>query len=137
MCCDVCTQNGQHRVVLQNLHGARADEVDGLERVPLADEELPRSAEGVLDDQRQGAQTPPAGGLEQRQLQQLFVQVHGDVGPQLVRKVLQQLEDKRQNRVFLSAVSICGKQKVFDPPALRKFTVFTRLQEKQSSPPCL
>ena len=85
------TQDGQHRVVLQDLHGPGAHEVDGLQGVPLPDEELARGAEGGLDDEGEGAQTPPAGGFKERQLQQLLVQVHGDVGPQLVREVLQQL----------------------------------------------
>lgn len=41
--------------------------------------------------ERQRAQAAAAGGGEQRQLQDLLVKVHGDVGPQLVREVLQQL----------------------------------------------
>jgi len=83
------TENGQHSVVLQYLHGAGAHEVDRLEGVALAYEELPRCAKGGLDDEGEGAQTPPAGRLKQRQLQQLIVQMHGDVGPQLIREVLQ------------------------------------------------
>ncbi|TNN70251.1 hypothetical protein EYF80_019465 [Liparis tanakae] len=73
------------------LHGAGAHEVDGLEGVALAYEELPRCTKGGLDDEGERAQTPPAGRLKQRQLQQLVVQVHGDVGPQLIREVLQEL----------------------------------------------
>lgn len=83
------TQYGQHGVVLQDLHGPRADEVDGLQGVALPDEELARSAEGGLDDERERAQAAPAGRLEQGQLEQLLVQVHGDVGPQLVWEVPQ------------------------------------------------
>lgn len=45
------TQYGQDSVVFQDLHGARADEIDGLESVSLSDEELSRGAEGGLDDE--------------------------------------------------------------------------------------
>lgn len=83
------TQYGQHSVVFQNLHGARADEVDGLQGVSLPDEELARSAEGGPYNEGEGAQAAPAGRLKQRQLEQLLVQMHGDVGPQLVWEVLQ------------------------------------------------
>lgn len=85
------TQDGQDRPVFEHLHGAGADEEDGLQSVALSQEVLPRSAEGRLDVERQRAQAAAAGGGEQRQLQDLLVKVHGDVGPQLVREVLQQL----------------------------------------------
>lgn len=85
------TQNGQHSVVLQYFHGAWANKVDSLEGVSLADEELPRSWEAGPDDEGEGAQAAPAGRLKERQLQQLFIQVHGDVSPQLIWEVLQQL----------------------------------------------
>lgn len=45
----------------------------------MAEEVLSRGAEGGLDVQGEGAQTPSAGVLENRQLQDVFVQVHGDV----------------------------------------------------------
>lgn len=62
------TQNCQHGVVLQHFHGARTHKVDSLEGVTLADEKLSRSRKGGLDDEGQGAQTPPAGRLKERQL---------------------------------------------------------------------
>lgn len=85
------TENGEHSAVLQHFHGARAHKVDSLEGVALADEELPGGREGGLDNKGEGAQAAPAGRLEERQLQQLFIQMHGDVCPQLVREILQQL----------------------------------------------
>lgn len=85
------TQDGEHHAILQHFHGARTDEEDGLERVALTEEVLSGSAEGRLDVQRQGTQAATAGRGEQRQLQDLLVKVHGDVGSQLVREVLQQL----------------------------------------------
>lgn len=86
------TQNSQNRVILQNLHRARADKVYRLESVALADEELPWSTEGRLDDEGKGTKTPPAGWFKQRQLQQLFIQMHSYVSSELIREVPQQLE---------------------------------------------
>lgn len=85
------TQDGQHHAIFQHLHGPRADEEDGLESVALSEEVLSGSAEGGLDVQRQGAQAAATGRGKQRQLQDLLVKVHGDVGSQLVREVLQKL----------------------------------------------
>lgn len=92
------TQNGQHSVVLQYFHGTWAYKVDSLEGVALADEELPRSAKGGLDDEGEGAQTPPAGRFKERQLQQLVIQVHGDISPQFVWEVLQQLSGEWEGK---------------------------------------
>lgn len=85
------TQDGQHHAVFQHFHGPGADKEDGLQSVALSQEVLSGSAEGGLDVQREGAQAAATGGGEQRQLQDLLVQVHGDVGSQLVREVLEQL----------------------------------------------
>lgn len=46
--------------------------------------------------QRERAQAAAAGRGEERQLQDLLVQVHGDVGAQLVGKVLQQLQEDEE-----------------------------------------
>lgn len=83
------TQNGHHGAVLQYFHRAGAYKVDSLERVALSDKELSRSWKGRLDYEGQGTQTPPAGWFKERQFQQLFVQVHGDVGPQLIWEIPQ------------------------------------------------
>lgn len=90
------TEDGQHGAIFQHLHGARADEKDGLESVALPEEVLPRGAEGGLDVQRQRAQAATARRGKQRQLQDLLVKVHGDVGPQLVWEVFQQLRRQRE-----------------------------------------
>lgn len=101
------TQNSQNGVILQNLHRSWADEVYRLESVALADEELSWRTKGGLDDERQGPETPPAGWLKQRQLQQLFIQVHGYVSSQLVREVLQQLErNPGENRHYMSYTQV-------------------------------
>lgn len=97
------TEDGQHRAVFKNLHGARAHEVDGLQSVPLAQQVLPRGAEGGFDVQRQRPQAAPAGTLEQGQLQDLLVQVHGDVGAELVWEVLQKLPEKMKEGTKLGS----------------------------------
>ena len=99
------TENGQHRAVFKN-HGARAHKVDGLQSVPLAQQVLPGGAEGGFDVQRQRPQAAPAGALEQGQLQDLLVQVHGDVGAELVRKVLQKLPEKVKEGVALGSSAV-------------------------------
>jgi len=86
------TQYGEHHAVPQHLQGPRADKVVGVEGVALADEVLPGRAEGRLDVQRERAQAPPAGALEHGQLQDVLVQVHGDVRPQLIGEVMEELE---------------------------------------------
>lgn len=100
------TENGQHRAVFKNLHGARAHKVDGLQSVPLAQQVLPGGAEGGFDVQGQRPQAAPAGALEQGQLQDLLVQVHGDVGAELVRKVLQKLPQKVKEGVALGSSAV-------------------------------
>lgn len=55
-------------------------------------EVLARRAEGRPQGQGQRPQAATAGGLEQRQLQDFLVQVHGDVCTKLIREALQQLQ---------------------------------------------
>lgn len=55
--------------------------------------------------QGQRAQAAPAGALEQGQLQDLLVQVHGDVGAELVWEVLQKLPERRKEGVQLGGRS--------------------------------
>lgn len=43
--------------------------------------------------QRERAQAPAAGALKHGQLQDVLVQVHGDVGAQLIGEVMQQLQE--------------------------------------------
>lgn len=91
------TQDGLDHAVFQNLQGTGADEIVCLQGVSVAYEVLPRRTEGGLDVQGEGAQAPSAGAFEHGQLQNVFVQVHGDVGTQLIREVMQQLGGKNKN----------------------------------------
>jgi len=100
------TQYSQHSVVLKHFHGARAHKVYGLQSIPLANKEFPRSTERSFDDERQRAQTPSTGWFKQRQLQQLFIQVHGNVSPQFIWEVLQKLE---KDKDILSTLLILKK----------------------------
>lgn len=94
------TQDGQNHAIFENLQGTRADKVIGLQGVSVADEIFPRCTEGRLDVQGEGAQTPSAGSLEDGQLQDVFVQVHGDVSPQLIGEVVEQLRGKIGKRMY-------------------------------------
>lgn len=67
-----------------------------MQGVALADEVLSRGTKGGLNVQREGAQTPSASTLEDRQLQNVLVEVHGDVGTQLIWEVMQELQGARQ-----------------------------------------
>lgn len=62
-----------------------------MQRVTLADEVLPGDAEGGFYVEGERAQTATTGPLEDRQLQDVLIQMHGDVGPQLIREVVQEL----------------------------------------------
>lgn len=63
-----------------------------MQRVALTDEVLPRDAEGGFYMEGERAQTATTGSLKNRQLEDVLIQVHGDVGPQLIREVVQELE---------------------------------------------
>lgn len=95
--------NGQHRAVFKNLHGARAHEVDGLQSAPLW-RRYSQVQKEVLMCRDSCTQQLPAGALEQGQLQDLLVQVHGDNGAELVRKVLQKLPEKVKEGASWGAV---------------------------------
>lgn len=81
------TENRQHRAVLQDFHGTWAHKVDRLQGISLPEEVFPRSTEGGFDMQRQRPEATAAGTLEKGELQNLLVQVHGDVWTQLVWEV--------------------------------------------------
>lgn len=93
----ILTQDGDDHVIFQNLQGTRTDKVVGLQGVSVADEVFSRCTEGGLDVQREGAQAPSAGSLEYRQLQDVLVQVHGDVSAQLIWEVVQQLKQTKSS----------------------------------------
>lgn len=62
-----------------------------MQGISMADEVLPWCTEGGLDVQGQRAQTPSAGSLKHRQLQDVFVQMHGNICSQFIWEVMQQL----------------------------------------------
>lgn len=63
-----------------------------MQGIPVPDEVFSRSTEGGFNVQREWTQAPSTGRGEERQLQNVFIQVHGDVCPQLVREVMQKLK---------------------------------------------
>lgn len=73
----------------------------GVQGITMPDEVLARGTERGLDVQREGAQAPSTGRGKQWQLQDVLVQVHGDVCPQLIRKVMQKLEEVGRRRVII------------------------------------
>lgn len=62
-----------------------------MQRVTLPDQVLPGGAEGRLDVEGEGAEAAAACPLEDGQLEDVLVQVHGDVGPQLIGEVVEEL----------------------------------------------
>lgn len=62
-----------------------------MQRVTLTDEVLPRDTEGGFYVEGERAQAATTGPLEDRQLEDVLIQMHGDVGPELVREVVQEL----------------------------------------------
>ncbi len=62
-----------------------------MQRIALTDEVLPRDTEGGFYMKRERAQAATTGPLKNGQLEDVLIQMHGDVGPQLVRKVVQEL----------------------------------------------
>lgn len=62
-----------------------------MQSVTLSDEVLSRDAEGGFYVEGEWAQTATAGPLKHRQLEDVLIQMHGDVGPQLIREVVQEL----------------------------------------------
>lgn len=70
---------------------------------------FPWCTEGGLDVQGEGAQTPSAGPLKYRQLQDVFVQMHSNVSSQFIWKVMQQLirgQEKNQSKPFLVTIAM-------------------------------
>lgn len=63
---------------------------------------FPWCTEGGLDVQGEGAQTPSAGMLKYRQLQDVFVQVHGYVSSQFIWEVMQQLRKRTEKKCLQS-----------------------------------
>lgn len=62
-----------------------------MQRVTLPDEGLPRDTEGSFYMEGERAQTATTGPHEDGELEDVLIQMHGDVGPQLIREVVQEL----------------------------------------------
>lgn len=60
----------------------------------MADKVFSWCTKGGLNVQGEGAQAPSAGSLKHRQLQDVFVQMHGNVSSQFIWEVMQQLKQK-------------------------------------------
>lgn len=80
----------------------------------MPEEVLSWGAEGGLDVQGEGAQTPSAGVLENGQLQDVFVQVHGDVSAQLIGEVMQQLKknNPKNSRMIFFFLQVINKNAI-------------------------
>lgn len=79
---------------MHDLHGPVAQIVDGRERVALVDEVFAGGAEIAPYVQRQQFEAALRGRLEDGQLQDFPVQVHGHVAPELLRELLERLKQK-------------------------------------------
>lgn len=66
----------------------------GVKGISVSDEVFTWGAERSLDVQGEWTQAPSTGRGEEGQLQDVLVEVHGDVRAQLIREVVQQLEEK-------------------------------------------
>lgn len=62
-----------------------------MQRITLSDQVLPGDAEGGFYMKRERAQAATTGPLKDRQLEDVLIQMHGDVGPQLIGEVMQEL----------------------------------------------
>jgi hypothetical protein len=79
---------------LNHFHRSVTEVVDGGEGVPLVNEVLPGSAEVGPDVKGEKLEAALGGGLEDRQLKYLPVQVHRNVAPQLLGELFQYLKHK-------------------------------------------
>lgn len=94
------TQDSKDHAILQNFEGTGTDKIIGLKGISLADQVFPWCTERSLDVQGEGTETPSTGSLKHRQLQDVFVQMHGDVCAQFIWEVMQQLrEDEDKTRL--------------------------------------
>lgn len=62
-----------------------------MQCVTLTDEVFPRDAEGGFYMEGERAQTATTGPLKDWQLEDVLVQMHGNVCPQLIGEVVQEL----------------------------------------------
>ncbi|TNN54377.1 hypothetical protein EYF80_035395 [Liparis tanakae] len=96
--------------------GPGADKVVGVQRVTLTDEVLPGDAEGGFYVERQRAQAAATGPLKNRQLEDVLIQMHGDVSPQLIGEVVEELRTgDRCNKVKMTQTFVEGRQRAARP----------------------
>ena len=62
-----------------------------MQRVAVPDQVLAGRTEGGLDVEREGAKAAAAGALKDGQLEDVLVEVHGDVRAELIGEVVEQL----------------------------------------------
>lgn len=62
-----------------------------MQSISLSDEVLSGDTEGGFYVKGERAETAATGPLKDRQLEDVLIQMHGDVGPQLIREVVQEL----------------------------------------------
>lgn len=62
-----------------------------MKRIALTDQVLPRDTERGFYMEGERAQAATTGPLKDRQLENVLIQMHGDVSPQLIREVMQEL----------------------------------------------
>lgn len=62
-----------------------------MQSITLSDQVLSRDTEGGFYVKGEGAETATTGPLKDRQLEDVLIQMHGDVSPQLIREVVQEL----------------------------------------------
>ena len=87
----VFTQERDDHPILDDLHGARGEVVDGGDHVTGVHQVLVRGAERGLDGQGDGLEAALGRRLEQGQTEHLLVQVQAEVAPELLRVVRENL----------------------------------------------
>ena len=80
----ISTQESNNHPLLDDLHGPGGEVVDGRDHVAGVHQVLVRGAEGGLDGQRDGLEAALGRRLEQRQPENLLVQVQAEVSPELL-----------------------------------------------------
>ena len=85
------TQERDHHPILHDLHGAGGDVVDGGDHVTRVHQVLVWGAEGGLDGQGDGLEAALGRRLEQRETEDLPVQVQAEITSELFRVVREDL----------------------------------------------
>ena len=88
---DIITQERDDHPILDDLHGAGGEVVDGGDHVAGVHQVLVRGAERGLDSQGDGLEAALGRRLEQGQAEHLLVQVQTEVAPELLWVVREDL----------------------------------------------